>query len=330
MSIYWRRGPMPFIGSPKNSTTKKILNCWKWRWTHQRVVGNEVKGVGRNQIMKDFSSNAREPGTIQNEHRNPFWISFPNIPSLARTTKQKYSGTGQTENTWITLAPVVSWDQILQAAMLWLKKKKTVNGTNGQRSVCLCALVCDWVCVCVSLFMCVPSCVSVNICLCVCLCALAVTECMFMCVSVYMCAFVYVYEYVSACVCVHWCVIECVCICVSVYVCLRVCLWICLCVCLCVSTYTCVFPCVFTCMCVLVCISVSVNVSLCLWACLGMCVSVCVSACVCVCVSVCMCLCMWPVEQLWARSPIISSSPSEPDSKKLQETACIKFRKSWH
>lgn len=90
---------MPFIGSPKNSMMKKIFNCLKWRWTHQRVVRNEVKGVGRNQIMKDFSSNAREPGTIQNEHRNPFWISFPNIPSLARTTKQKYSGTGQTENT---------------------------------------------------------------------------------------------------------------------------------------------------------------------------------------------------------------------------------------
>jgi len=61
-------------------------------------VGNEAKGVGRSQIMKDFSSHAREPGTIQNEYRNPFWISFPNIARQARTIKQ-YSGTGQTENT---------------------------------------------------------------------------------------------------------------------------------------------------------------------------------------------------------------------------------------
>ena len=176
--------------------------------------------------------------------------------------------------------------------------------------LCVCLRVCPWiyvsvcvcvhwlrlsVCLCVSLCMCVPLCVSMNMSLRVSVCT-GVWLSVYVYVSLYMCAFVCVCEYMS----------------------------------LCVSTYTCVFLCVFTCMCVLVCISVSVNVSLCLWACLGMCVSVFVSACVCVCVSMCMCLCMWPVEQLWAGSPFTSSSPSEPDSKKLQETACIKFRKSWH
>lgn len=213
-------------------------------------MGNEAKGVGRSQIVKDFLSRAREPGTIQNEYRNPFWISFPSIPRQARTAKQ-YSGAGQTENTWITLVhfhrtgicwtPVVGWDQILQAAMLWLKKKqKQWMGQMG-RGVCVCV---HW-------------CVIESV-----------------CVSVYTCAFLCICEYMSLCVSawvrMHCCMTECVCVSSCVY------LWIYFSVSVCLYVYMCV--CVFTCMCVFVCISVSGNVCFCV--CLSM--SVYVSLCICV------------------------------------------------
>lgn len=92
------------------------------------------------------------------------------------------------------------------------------------------------------------------------------------------------------------------------YLCTYLCVFVCICnVCLCLWVYRCVCLCVSVCvffMCVFVPLHVSMNVYPRVSRHVYVCVRVCAHA-------------RWPLEQLWAGSPMVGSLLTESDSEKL-------------